>query len=479
MINLSSAFNNKLFLMMLGIWGITFFFLVFGAPYGVVLVVSLILIIVSMTLAGSNSKDPILEKIERVLADASQGSLEGRITSITDESPYKSLAWSFNNLLDQVEAYMRESVIAMQLAEKGLEEHRMHPEGFKGLFQLSVDPINLSAKGIKAQQLLFARRQYAEEFQKIGGGTTGGLLTIRSDIVHTNETMGEISSRANSTSEQAKQSLESIEQLLSSFYSLNETVSQTYNGIEILSTKTNEISMIADLIKEIADQTNLLALNAAIEAARAGEHGRGFAAVADEVRKLAERTQKATQEIAITIHSLHEETHEITANARTMSVISEQALPKVENFSMMVKSFNHDADQTAKEAFFIQNQLFASLAKIDHVVFKHKAYSTVLNDTVMEDFLDHRQCNFGKWYQNEGAQFYGHTSMYPSIDTMHHDVHHYAIENVQMVEKQLQNRKDIIPIVLQNFKKMEEASAQLFSALDKMVIEQHQISCYS
>jgi methyl-accepting chemotaxis protein len=99
-----------------------------------------------------------------------------------------------------------------------------------------------------------------------------------------------------------------VEQTIDMMRGVTESVDQVAKQIAGLGERSNQVGQIVDVIDEIASRTNLLALNAAIEAARAGEQGRGFAVVAGEVRNLAERTAKATKEIAAMIGSIQQET---------------------------------------------------------------------------------------------------------------------------------------------------------------------------
>jgi len=105
-----------------------------------------------------------------------------------------------------------------------------------------------------------------------------------------------------------------VEGTITGMRRIADVVRQSAQTVRALGTSSDQIGEIISVIDDIADQTNLLALNAAIEAARAGDQGRGFAVVADEVRKLAERTTKATKEIAQMIRKIQGDTKDAVSS---------------------------------------------------------------------------------------------------------------------------------------------------------------------
>jgi methyl-accepting chemotaxis protein len=155
----------------------------------------------------------------------------------------------------------------------------------------------------------------------------------------------------------AKEGGNVVQETIEGMNKIAEVVKKSADTVQALGKSSNEIGEIIQVIDDIADQTNLLALNAAIEAARAGEQGRGFAVVADEVRKLAERTTKATKEIAATIKRIQKDT--------------EGAVKSMESGTVEVDR----GKQLADKAGISLNQIIAGADKVVNIVTQVSAAS--------------------------------------------------------------------------------------------------------
>ncbi len=349
----------------------------------------------------------------------------------------------------------------------------MYPAGLQGLFKISSYNIAKGVEGINVAAKEKLRSDLSVKFGKLQGGLSFSFDILQADMQIVIDEVEKISELSNKTATNSNNSLQATNELSNKLNSLIELIMNISEAIASLGTRAVEINSVVALIEDIADQTNLLALNAAIEAARAGEHGRGFAVVADEVRNLAERTQEATSEIATTIKALQEETHMIQGNADDINKIATSSGKAVEEFIGTLEEFNEDANATSVAAKFTEDKSFSSLMKIDHVVYKTKAYTSVLHENPNPDTaVDGYNCRFGKWHGMKGKEDFGSTPSYKAIKPIHNMVHDSAIINIAELKENGLKRENS-EFYLKNFEKMEVASIQFFDLLNKMVEEKH------
>jgi len=207
---------------------------------------------------------------------------------------------------------------------------------------------------------------------------------VASAVEEMTKTIVENSKNASYTAETAQQARAAaekggdvVQETIDGMRTIASVSRKSAEAVRALGASSDQIGEIISVIDDIADQTNLLALNAAIEAARAGEQGRGFAVVADEVRKLAERTTKATKEIAGMIKKIQTDTHnavqtmeEGTAKVDAGITLADKAgasLKEIESISQKVTDMVNQIAAASEEQSSASEQISKNVEGISTV----------------------------------------------------------------------------------------------------------------
>jgi methyl-accepting chemotaxis protein len=468
--NLLSIYKDKRAAIAVGsLLLVTIYALVISQIMLAILIAIVVVVLHFMPASTSELSAKLRDDVRRVIAAAAEGDLEQRIIHIhSPDKAQEDLAWSINNMLDQLEAFTRDIQTSTRAALVGKSYRKVQIIGLHGLFKTAAIELQEALFMVANSYASKRRGELSKELTEVNGGLVTGLNIIQNDMVVAETLSQDIAREANDTATEARNSLNAVDNMSRNLGELDQLIAHSNDGITTLAERSQEISEVVGLIKDVADQTNLLALNAAIEAARAGEHGRGFAVVADEVRKLAERTQKATNEIDITISALQQESMDLQNNAEQIASIADVSTQTLTEFESAFNVLSQSAIKSQDTANIVSNKMFASLVKVDHIIFKSNAYSNLLNEEKEENTGDYKTCRLGMWYANEGRERFSSSPVYKSLEDPHRRVHELVMVNNNLIDSGIYE-ESISKQIVTNCIDLEKASDELFAKLDEMI----------
>ncbi|WP_077334618.1 methyl-accepting chemotaxis protein [Vibrio ruber] len=421
----------------------------------------------------------VLKRIRDTLNEAKKGNVHIRITDTKGLGEVGHVAWALNDFLDIVETNFKELSNTFQRTSKGVFYRRGLVDGMPGEFFETMRSINEAIESMQQAHIFSRKNRLKSELHHLN--TTNLIVNLKNnqeELVTLSNQMDDVLTIATESRDGAVQSREVVGDIRHALDDVNVRMVSMEQTAQRLGQESVRIADTIKVITGIAEQTNLLALNAAIEAARAGDVGRGFAVVADEVRSLADRTRRSTADISEIINSLIGPIEEMVSQTLAVGQQMKNVGDEVTNFHSNFDKVANASQQTISLMNQAKDCSFASLIKLDHVIYKQNGYIALESNgegaEAKEVQVDHFNCRMGKWYyEGEGYEAFSQTSAYHRLEEHHQAVHQNMQEALKLVREDWLADDDVLHRLVDVVDKAEHASNRVIEYVSEMVREKH------